>query len=60
MRDFINMHSRDAILVAEASGPPHVVESFFEGKERMHMMFNLPLPLHSPKKAKSKGLQTKG
>ncbi|MBC5775776.1 alpha-glucosidase C-terminal domain-containing protein [Pontibacter sp. KCTC 32443] len=46
MREFITMHSRDAILVAEASGPPHVVGSFFKAKERMHMMFNFLLNQH--------------
>lgn len=46
MREFINTHSQDAILLAEASGPPHVVGSFFKGKERMHMMFNFLLNQH--------------
>ncbi|WP_337070071.1 alpha-amylase family protein, partial [Pontibacter sp. 13R65] len=43
MREFITSHSRDAILLAEASGPPKVVGKFFKGKERMHMMFNFLL-----------------
>ncbi|MBB6609758.1 alpha-glucosidase C-terminal domain-containing protein [Pontibacter sp. Tf4] len=46
MREFINMHSQDAVLLAEASGPPHVVGSFFKGQERMHMMFNFLLNQH--------------
>jgi len=46
MRKFITMHSRDAILLAEASGPPEVVGSFFKGEERMHMMFNFLLNQH--------------
>ncbi len=46
MREFINMHSQDAILLAEASGPPHVVGSFFKQKKRMHMMFNFLLNQH--------------
>ncbi|MBC5993942.1 alpha-amylase family protein [Pontibacter cellulosilyticus] len=46
MREYITMHSRDAILLAEASGPPQVVGSFFKGKNRMHMMFNFLLNQH--------------
>ncbi|WP_235925530.1 alpha-amylase family protein [Pontibacter burrus] len=46
MREFINTHSQDAVLLAEASGPPHVVGSFFKGKQRMHMMFNFLLNQH--------------
>ncbi|MCC9135810.1 alpha-amylase family protein [Pontibacter silvestris] len=46
MREFISMHSRDAILLAEASGPPEVVGKFFKGKDRMHMMFNFLLNQH--------------
>lgn len=46
MRDHITMHSRDAILLAEASGPPEVVGKFFKGKDRMHMMFNFLLNQH--------------
>ncbi|WP_187261175.1 alpha-amylase family protein [Pontibacter beigongshangensis] len=47
MREFITTHSRDAILLAEASGPPEVVGKFFKGKERMHMMFNFLLNQHT-------------
>jgi maltose alpha-D-glucosyltransferase / alpha-amylase len=46
MRDYITTHSQDAILLAEASGPPRVVASFFKGKNRMHMMFNFLLNQH--------------
>lgn len=46
MRDYITMHSRDAILLAEASGPPEAVGRFFKGNERMHMMFNFLLNMH--------------
>ncbi|MFD2514137.1 alpha-amylase family protein [Pontibacter locisalis] len=46
MRDYIGMHSRDGILLAEASGPPQAVGRFFEGKNRMHMMFNFLLNQH--------------
>lgn len=46
MREFINTHSQDAVLLAEASGPPHIVGSFFKGKQRMHMMFNFLLNQH--------------
>lgn len=46
MREFITTHSRDAILLAEASGPPKTVGKFFKGKERMHMMFNFLLNQH--------------
>ncbi|MDX5418664.1 MAG: alpha-amylase family protein [Hymenobacteraceae bacterium] len=46
MRDYISMHSRDAILLAEASGSPQTVGQFFKGKNRMHMMFNFLLNQH--------------
>ncbi|MDX5422624.1 MAG: trehalose synthase, partial [Hymenobacteraceae bacterium] len=46
MRDFITTHSRDGILIAEASGPPDTVGKFFKGKDRMHMMFNFLLNQH--------------
>ncbi|PRY14872.1 maltose alpha-D-glucosyltransferase/alpha-amylase [Pontibacter ummariensis] len=46
MRDFITMHSQDAVLLAEASGPPEVVGKFFQGKDRVHMMFNFLLNQH--------------
>ncbi|WP_299817936.1 alpha-amylase family protein [uncultured Pontibacter sp.] len=46
MREYVNLHSRDAILLAEASGPPEIVGRFFEGDDRMHMMFNFLLNQH--------------
>ncbi|WP_068837608.1 alpha-amylase family protein [Pontibacter akesuensis] len=46
MRDFVTQHSKDAILLAEASGPPEVVGKFFKGRDRMHMMFNFLLNQH--------------
>ncbi|QCR23875.1 alpha-amylase family protein [Pontibacter sp. SGAir0037] len=46
MREFISNHSRDGVLLAEASGPPKAVGKFFKGKERVHMMFNFLLNQH--------------
>ncbi len=46
MREFLAGHSRDAILLAEASGSPEAVGKFFKGKERTHMMFNFLLNQH--------------
>jgi len=46
MRAYITTHSRDAILLAEATGTPETVGKFFKGTERMHMMFNFLLNQH--------------
>ncbi|MCC9167327.1 alpha-amylase family protein [Pontibacter harenae] len=43
MRAFVNNHSKDCILLAEATGPPEVIGEFFEDGNRMHMSFNFLL-----------------
>ncbi|QCR23874.1 alpha-amylase family protein [Pontibacter sp. SGAir0037] len=40
MRSYINTHSQDCILLAEATGPPAMVGNFFQEEKRMHMAFN--------------------
>ncbi|CAN5794417.1 alpha-amylase family protein [soil metagenome] len=43
MRDFLSIHNPEAVLVAEATGEPQELKTFFGQGERMHMMFNFLL-----------------
>ncbi|TXK52009.1 trehalose synthase [Pontibacter qinzhouensis] len=46
MRSYINNHSTDAILLAEATGPPEMIANFFKEETRMHMAFNFLMNQH--------------
>ncbi len=46
MRSYINTHSTDAILLAEATGPPEMIGNFFKEETRMHMAFNFLMNQH--------------
>ncbi|WP_162056051.1 alpha-amylase family protein [Pontibacter pamirensis] len=46
MRAFINTHSENGILLAEATGPPEIIGNFFQDDHRMHIAFNFLMNQH--------------